>query len=199
MGLLNGDMDSDSDEETIACSPENIKHKDGKRPFDDDFKRPEPIPTVPAVPLMAPKPGYAAQVSALELTRPMQAASPPRDHNPQMMQLPGRGLPSGGPFGQPQVPPIRTTGFVPPSVPSTPHPLQPPPTPITPAFARPPKAGIKFAEEPSIMRGKTEETLLPKRGEKGDDFWRRFSMVVKEETSNRYQKRFAIPLHLGLF
>ena len=33
------------------------------------------------------------------------------------------------------------------------------------------------------MRGNTEETLLPSRGEKGDDFWRRFSIVAKEPTS----------------
>jgi hypothetical protein len=31
------------------------------------------------------------------------------------------------------------------------------------------------------MRGGTEDVLLPQRGEKGDDFWRRFSMVAKIE------------------
>ena len=31
------------------------------------------------------------------------------------------------------------------------------------------------------MRGEKEETLLPKRGENGDQFWRRFSMVAKVE------------------
>ena len=203
MGLLNGDLDSDSDEETLACSPDTSKHKykdEGKRLSDEDQKRSEPVPAVPAIPLMAPKPGYAAQVSALELTRPMQAASPPhqRDHHPQMIQIPGRGMPIATPYGQQQAPSPRAA-FMPPSMPSTPHPLQPPPTPIMPAFARPPKGEITFAEGPAIMRGKTEEMLLPKRGEKGDDFWRRFSMVVKEETSNRYQKRFAcfaILLHI---
>lgn len=34
------------------------------------------------------------------------------------------------------------------------------------------------------MRGNTEETLLPSRGEKGDDFWRRFSIVAKDPTSS---------------
>jgi hypothetical protein len=35
------------------------------------------------------------------------------------------------------------------------------------------------------MRGNSEETLLPSRGEKGDDFWRRFSMVAKEDTQKK--------------
>lgn len=192
MGLLSGDMDDDSDEETLACSPDSIKQKDkdiGKRMSYEEQKRLQPVPAVPAIPLMAPKPGYAAQVSALELARPMQAASPPhqRDHHPQMSQMPGRGMPIASPYGHPPSP---RAAFTPPTMPSTPHPLQPPPTPIIPAFARPPKADIKFAQEPAIMRGKSEEAPLRKRGEKGDEFWKRFSMVVKEETSNRYQKRF---------
>jgi hypothetical protein len=33
------------------------------------------------------------------------------------------------------------------------------------------------------MRGNSEDFLLPKRGEKGDDFWRRFSMVAHVEKS----------------
>lgn len=33
------------------------------------------------------------------------------------------------------------------------------------------------------MRGNSEDNLLPRRGDKGDDFWRRFSMVAKDETS----------------
>jgi len=36
------------------------------------------------------------------------------------------------------------------------------------------------------MRGNSEETLLPSRGEKGDDFWRRFSIVAKEESKKPY-------------
>jgi hypothetical protein len=56
-------------------------------------------------------------------------------------------------------------------------------TPITPVFARPSKtpspSDVKFAE--TIIRGNSEDNLLPKReGERGD-FWRRFSMVAKEE------------------
>lgn len=38
------------------------------------------------------------------------------------------------------------------------------------------------------MCGANEETLLSRRGEKGDDFWRRFSMVAKIE--KRETRRF---------
>lgn len=68
-------------------------------------------------------------------------------------------------------------------VPSTPHPLQPPMVPIAPIFARPSTAtsrDVKFATKP-IMRGESEDTVLRPRGAKGDDFWRRFSMVVKDD------------------
>ncbi|KAF9468717.1 hypothetical protein BDZ94DRAFT_1145819, partial [Collybia nuda] len=82
--------------------------------------------------------------------------------------------------------------------PSEPHPLQPPITPITPIFARPAKTtAIKFSEttrDPSkpIMRGNSEETLLPSRGEKGDDFWRRFSMVAKEENKKPHAQKQSV-------
>ncbi|KAF9523417.1 hypothetical protein CPB83DRAFT_690915 [Crepidotus variabilis] len=106
------------------------------------------------------------------------------------------------PFGRPMPP-----GSPAPSIhSSTPHPLLPPMTPIRPAFISPSKspspdeksAEKSKEEEPSngatasvkfrpslpnsrkIMRGNTEETLLPSRGQKGDDFWRRFSIVAKD-------------------
>ncbi|CAE6520965.1 unnamed protein product [Rhizoctonia solani] len=65
-----------------------------------------------------------------------------------------------------------------------PHPLQAPSTPITPVFAAPPR--VNFDEKSfntPILRGDKEETLIARRGEKGDDFWRRFSMVAKEENA----------------
>lgn len=40
------------------------------------------------------------------------------------------------------------------------------------------------------MRGNNEGTLLPNRGEKGDDFWRRFSMIAKVETSGKKQSNW---------
>jgi hypothetical protein len=90
--------------------------------------------------------------------------------------------------GAPRMPPpIYQTAVHRPSVPSTPHPLQPPMTPITPVFARPSKSpapsDVQFSE--AIIRGNSEDNLLPKRGERGDDFWRRFSMVAKEEKKPR--------------
>jgi len=55
-------------------------------------------------------------------------------------------------------------------------------TPITPVFARPAKGvDIKFRDEKPIMRGNSEGVTLPKRGERGDDFWRRFSVIAKDE------------------
>ena len=72
-----------------------------------------------------------------------------------------------------------------PSVPSTPHPLQLPATPITPVFARPSQSpaprDVKFAQD-TIIRGDADD-LLPKRGQRGDDFWRRFSIVAKQESA----------------
>ena len=64
-----------------------------------------------------------------------------------------------------------------------PHPLNAPSTPITPVFARPvygsePK--VEFAKD-AIMRGNSEETLLPRNTPKGEDFWRRFSYFAKED------------------
>lgn len=66
-----------------------------------------------------------------------------------------------------------------------PHPLNAPSTPITPVFARPsfqqdsePK--VQFADG-VIMRGVSEETLLPRNTQKGEDFWRRFSYYAKED------------------
>jgi len=66
--------------------------------------------------------------------------------------------------------------------------LQAPMTPITPAFARPKKQDIQFNDKP-IIRGAGENTFIPSRGERGDDFWRRFSMVVKEENNKPSQQK----------
>jgi hypothetical protein len=38
------------------------------------------------------------------------------------------------------------------------------------------------------MRSESEDHLIPRRGDKGDDFWRRFSMVAKEETSSERER-----------
>ena len=187
LGFLNGDLDDDdSDEETLAC-PVDPKHS-----AKAEEKLVIPVPAIPPqmnekqqpmLTIVAPKPGYAAAVSALadNLARPEPAVSPLGSQRDQRLPSPDHLLPSPRaarfPAGGP--PPS-------PTVPSTPHPLLPPITPITPAFALPPQKPIqrdvKFSDA-AILRGKNEEALLPKRGEKGDDFWRRFSMVVKVESS----------------
>jgi hypothetical protein len=64
-----------------------------------------------------------------------------------------------------------------------PHPLNAPSTPITPIFARPSfqeERKVVFSDG-AIMRGNSEETLLPRNTQKGEEFWRRFSYFAKEE------------------
>lgn len=142
-------------------------------------------------PIAAPRPGYAAPIAALNLARP-EAAVVPGGRQGGMPQ-PSR---IQNPFELPFAGPGRGPGSPSPSVhSSTPHPLQPPVTPITPAFIRPAskspspinvsfEEGVATPRKP-IMRGNSEETLLPSRGEKGDDFWRRFSMVAKEDSQKK--------------
>lgn len=175
LGFLNGSIDDDDDD---------------ARPT--QRSRPPPaltvaIPRQPAsLPLAAPRPGYPAPVAALKMP---PSTSPESSRHPQMSQVSQvsavtRRQPD---TGAPRMPPpiYQTPAFPRPIVPSTPHPLQPPMTPITPVFVRPskspaPQTDIKFAND-VIIRGNSEDNLLPKRGERGDHFWRRFSMVAKEE------------------
>ncbi|KAI6147160.1 hypothetical protein BKA82DRAFT_247637 [Pisolithus tinctorius] len=174
LGFLNGSIDDDEDD----TSPTQ-RH----RP-------PMTAATAPrqpaSLPLAAPRPGYPAPVSALKMP---PSTSPESSRLPQMSQVPQvlsatRRQPD---MGAPRMPPpiYQTPAFPRPVVPSTPHPLQPPMTPITPVFARPskspaPQTDVKFASD-VIIRGNSEDNLLPKRGERGDHFWRRFSVVAKEE------------------
>ena len=146
-------------------------------------------------PIAAPRPGYAAPIAALNLARAEPSATPVG-----RMPNPNSPLPHmNNPF-EPPHPQLRSGYAMPASpAPSTPHPLHPSVTPITPAFIRPSKSpalrnggaiNVKFSEgvaipRKPIMRGNSEETLLPGRGEKGDDFWRRFSMVAKEGSERK--------------
>jgi hypothetical protein len=134
--------------------------------------------------IAAPRPGYPAPVAALNVKRPAPAAAP--DQRRANIPLPINTSATMTPPPLYSQSPPHTPGT--PGIPNAPHPLQAPLTPIQPAFARPPKAEIKFTNEKTIMRGNSEDLLLPKRGDKGDDFWRRFSMVVKEEQSTRYSR-----------
>jgi len=136
---------------------------------------------VPGLPrphhIAAPRPGYPAPL----LVRPEPGATPVG--HPQARHI----NPFEPPYAEPRSPYAMTAS----PAPSTPHPLHPAVSPITPAFIRPaaPRDGsainVTFSEankavpRKAIIRGNSEETLLPGRGEKGDDFWRRFSMVAK--------------------
>ncbi|KAF9221584.1 hypothetical protein BS17DRAFT_819477 [Gyrodon lividus] len=179
LGLLSGSLNDDNDDD------------------DDDYPVQKHIafmtPTAPqpaqAIPLAAPRPGYPAPVANLKIPSPSPSASPEvrQPEPPQMGQVPHalRVTRPQADLGAPRMPPpIYQTPTTRPIVPSTPHPLQPPMTPITPVFVRPFKSpappDVKFSSD-AIMRGNSEDNLLPKRGERGDDFWRRFSMVAKEE------------------
>lgn len=146
----------------------------------------------PAIPLAAPRPGYPAPVANLKISSPSPSVSPFGQslEPPQIGQVPQalRTARLQADMGTPRMPPPTYQTAAPrPSVPSAPHPLQPPMTPITPVFARPSKSpappDVKFLEP--IIRGNSEDNLLPKRGQRGDDFWRRFSMVAKEEEKPR--------------
>jgi len=142
----------------------------------------KPGPSQLPIPLVAPKPGYAAPIDVLQSQSSDTSHFPPGIAPAVRMKQPSQ-------HGAPRMPPPAARPPPPPSapvaVPSTPHPLPPTMTPILPVFARPARAtesrDVKWGPEP-IMRGNSEERLLPRRGEKGDDFWRRFSMVAREES-----------------
>lgn len=174
MGMMSGDMDDDDED----------PFDDSKKPSNDSKQH---LPQQP-IPLAAPKPGYAAPVAALNLARPSPTATPDGRQplsptSPQMSQMQApRPLVLVGNLNGAGSP--RSPG-TPVGVPSTPHPLMPPMTPIQPVFARPAKneKDVQFAATTPILRGNKESTVLPKRGERGDDFWRRFSMVIKDENA----------------
>ncbi|THH19094.1 hypothetical protein EW146_g2016 [Bondarzewia mesenterica] len=182
MGLMTGDVDDDDEDEQ-----QHDKHAALAAATQPQL-----------VPLAAPRPGYPAPIAALNLSRPAPVATPEGRQlaSPQMSQLPPSLRPSAGMSATPRAPPPALLTMIPPpapiSVPSTPHPLPPTMTPIQPVFARPaknsPSRDVKWGPEP-IMRGNSEETLIPKRGEKGDDFWRRFSMIAKEENKKPYAQK----------
>lgn len=211
MGFMNGDMDSDDDEDEPSYKHNN-KHSALAA-----ATHPQAQATIP---LAAPRPGYAAPIAALNLSRPSPAATPEVRRQPPQMQIPHvqrqMQIPQaprqmsqvpqslrtgpGAPLGPSRGPPPRpyASSPAPSTVPSTPHPLEEPITPITPAFLRPSKStdNVQFASEP-IMRGNSEDHLLPRRGDKGDDFWRRFSMVAKEAPNNGRESSWLVKTQSG--
>ncbi|TDL22112.1 hypothetical protein BD410DRAFT_788796 [Rickenella mellea] len=184
MGLLSGDVDDDSDDE-MPTPPKRAHSPEPRRiqpqPPTQSQPQPRPQQSQPAqvsFQIAAPKPGYAAPVSAINLGRPDPAS---HQGGYQARQQSEKRIlqPISIPYPQPAFLPSPVT------VPSTPHPLDAPSTPILPAFARPPKSPSPDNEKIHAIRGNSEETLLPKRGQKGDDFWRRFSMVAHTHPGER--------------
>lgn len=155
-------------------------------PFDDPRKVLSP-PRQP-IPLAAPKPGYAAPVAALNLSRPDAVATPQsRVRSPTTPEM-SQAFPKPLTLVERQSP-------MSPHFPHTPHELEPSMTPIAPAFIRPASAAstqrdVKFSPTTPILRSEKEETFLPRRGQnQGEDFWRRFSMVAKDENATRGKQR----------
>ncbi|KAJ7432777.1 hypothetical protein B0H11DRAFT_787769 [Mycena galericulata] len=155
-------------------------------------------PSAPSSPSIAsPRPGYAAPIAAFNqnaVARPAPSAvpagrAPPSGGHPNLrIVAPAPNSPASSFARSPPSP------FGTPSPSSSPHPLQAPVTPITPVFARPQRtqtmdstSTVGFSDTKGlIMRGDREETLLPRgRGEKGEQFWRRFSMVAKDPEEKR--------------
>lgn len=182
MGFMNGSMDDDDgdDDDKRLINPfskekEAEANKHSMLAAATGVHR-QQTPSPPPQYIASPRPGYAAPIDALNNLSKPQPAAAPTGRQPPLTNL-QLNTATRNPF---------QTSFeaqreMPMPVPQTPHPLQPPMTPITPVFARPRK-DIQFEEdEKEIMRGQKEGTTIPSRGERGDDFWRRFSMVVKEE------------------
>lgn len=195
MGFLNGSMDDEDDDD------DEIR----KAPPSTDSKQAGPLPSkhaalaaatagrgTPSPPpqyIASPRPGYAAPIAALNLARPEPAQAPQRRQPPPQINVNINPSQAQNPF----LSPSEHYNQPPPSpIPSTPHPLQAPMTPITPVFARPQKAEISFVDEKPIMRAAGEDVLLPKRGERGDDFWRRFSVIAHDNSDNRKSGRCAV-------
>ncbi|KAK0464328.1 uncharacterized protein EV420DRAFT_1637898 [Desarmillaria tabescens] len=193
MGFLNGSMEDDDDDddedyrrpstaaESRQAGPLPSKHAALAAATASNGNR-KGSPSPPPQYIASPRPGYAAPIATLNnLSRPEPAAAPARQQQPLQINVnpnPPRGH---NPFVLP-INAVSSPVSISSSVPSTPHPLQPPMTPITPVFARPAKVvDIKFMDEKPIMRGNSEGVTLPKRGERGDDFWRRFSVIAKDE------------------
>ncbi|KAF9241145.1 hypothetical protein BU15DRAFT_87366 [Melanogaster broomeanus] len=123
---------------------------------------------------------YPAQKERHAPTRSPSPTAPPEVQPPMMGQIPQAlrvTRPQADFDALRMPPPIYQTADPRPSVPSQPHPLQPPMTPIQTCIS---PVDVTFSSDP-IIRSNSEDNLLPKRGERGDHFWRRFSMVAREE------------------
>jgi hypothetical protein len=174
---MNGNLDdSDDDEAHLQPMRGNVTAKN-KALFDaaTGGQQQSPIskPT-PAVhpPSRSPQPPTHSQLREIAQPQPRPAPAPILrvDLPPPAMPIPRAPIPA---FIQPPPSPAGTLN---------PHPLNAPSTPITPVFARPSFQGerdVKF-KDGAILRGNSEETLIARGTQKGEQFWNRFSFVAKE-------------------
>ncbi|KAJ7451535.1 hypothetical protein FB451DRAFT_700852 [Mycena latifolia] len=180
--------------ERLETPPPQYNANQQQRGSPSPARTPSTPTRAPASPsIAAPRPGYATPMAALNqsanagLSPPAPAAvsagrqAPASGGHPNLRIVAPAPHSPGSPYGTP-------------SPSSSPHPLQAPVTPITPVFARPQRTqtmsstgSVAFSDTKGlILRGEGEETLLPRgRGEKGEQFWRRFSMVAKDPEEKR--------------
>jgi len=171
MGFLTGEIDDDDEDEDLY--PKTSNHPPGLIPRG----RPGPAVISPSYDVPPAKPNAAKIPNTLKsMVQPKPAATPIQVSFSNQAQ-PRMKAPPPAVLNLPQ-------GKAPTPGPMSPHPLQPPKTPIMPAFARPKNnadaSDVKFTDD-AILRGNKEETLLARNTPKGAEFWRRFSVVVKED------------------
>lgn len=183
LGFLTAESDDEDDVEDVTLAPQD-KHAAllsaataaAARPSSPGLSAPPAAPPAAVSRTPPPNPALPTIISShgprkdLHVVIPGTAQPTPRMPQPAFMSPPP-------PY--PNAPPRNMS----------PHPLQPPKTPITPVFARPlaSEKGVTFDSAP-ILRGNSEETLLPRTTPKGEEFWRRFSMVVKDDHHKRSKR-----------
>jgi len=193
MGFMNGNLDDSDDDEPTMRRPVkgNAAVEKNKALFDaatgghQQSHISKPVPAVHSPLRIQQLPTHSQQ---REIVQPQPRLAPGQrptaavlrvELPPPAMPIPRAPIPA---FIQPPPSPAGSLN---------PHPLNAPSTPITPVFARPSfqeKRDVKFKDD-AILRGNSEETLLARGTQKGEDFWRRFSFVAKE--APRQQKRCA--------
>jgi len=156
-------------------------------------------PPGPPPPPNALRPGpaqYPPPAPPYQSVGPMRGGPPPPPQQFPSNQLPPPAARNVRPtplnVAQPTPIPARPApAFISPSSPAprSPHLLNAPPSPIVPLFAARPQS--ETTNRPGAKsRGTSEEALLLKSDSTtGDDFWKRFSMVVKKENSKPPEKR----------
>ncbi len=198
MGFMNGSLEDSDEDEPFMKQPVkgNVVAEKNKALFNAatgsrQISKPAPALHSPLRPLQPPMP-----LQQREIAQPQPRPAPGRRPAAPVLrvELPTPAMP---------IPRAPIPAFIqPPASPAAssmiPHPLNAPSTPIAPVFARPSfqeKRDVKFKDD-AILRGNSEETLLARGTQKGEDFWRRFSMVAKEAPK---QERRCAALEIATF